>query len=65
MFKIAQKIRRCGEDHEYGCRCKQPKKIYKQDLASIFAEWEESDGVVDDTGNNPTKPTIRLIQKMF
>ena len=61
VFKIAQKIRRCGEDHEYGCGCKQPKKIYKQDLASIFAEWEESDGVVDDTGNNPTKPTIRLM----
>tara|TARA_B110000444_G_scaffold100655_1_gene95199 strand:+ start:114 stop:4604 length:4491 start_codon:yes stop_codon:yes gene_type:complete len=61
IFKIAQKIRRCGEDHEYGCGCKQPKKIYKQDLASIFAEWEESDGVIDDTGNNPSKPTIRLM----
>ena len=59
IFKIAQKIKRCGEDHEYGCGCKQPKKIYKQDLASIFAEWEVGDGVYD-TGDLTSKPTIRL-----
>ena len=44
IFKIAQKIKRCGEDHQHGCGTKAPKKIYKQDLASIYAEWENNEG---------------------
>ena len=27
VFHIASKIKRCGEDTEDGCGCKQPKKI--------------------------------------
>merc|ERR1711991_380637 len=34
VFKIAQKIKRCGQDHPCGCGTKAPKKIYKQDLAN-------------------------------
>ena len=60
VFKLAQKIKRCGQDHELGCGCKQPKKIYKQDLASIYAEWENNEGIIDENGENNKKPTIKL-----
>ena len=60
VFKHANKVKRCGEDTEDGCGCKQPKKIYKQDLADIYAEWEKIDGIKDETGNIKEKPTLKL-----
>ena len=60
VFKHANKIKRCGAVTEEGCGCKQPRKIYKQDLADIYAEWEKMDGVLDEEGNVKEKPTIKL-----
>ena len=40
VFTIASKIKRCGEDSNNGCGCKQPNKIKKEGLATIIAEWE-------------------------
>ena len=51
IFKIASKVKRCGEETDDGCGCKQPRKIYKQDLAEIYAEWENSDGITDSKKN--------------
>ena len=39
IFKLASKITRCGEENENGCGTKQPSKIYKEGLATIYAEW--------------------------
>ena len=36
VFSYASKIK-SGDETENGCGCKQPKKIYKQDLAEIYA----------------------------
>jgi DNA-directed RNA polymerase II subunit RPB1 len=60
VFKHANKIKRCGEDTEDGCGIKQPRKIYKQDLADIYAEWEKIDGIESTTGIIKEKPTIKL-----
>ena len=60
VFKHANKIKRCGEDTEDGCGIKQPRKIYKQDLADIYAEWEKIDGIESATGIIKEKPTIKL-----
>ena len=60
VFHEANKVRRCGEETEDGCGAKQPKKIQKQDLASIFATWENSDGITDSEGQVSDKPTMRL-----
>jgi DNA-directed RNA polymerase II subunit RPB1 len=60
VFKQCQKIKRCGECHPYGCGCKQPKKIYKNDLASLWAEWENTDGIKDDDGKVKDKPSVKL-----
>jgi hypothetical protein len=40
MYFIASKIKRCGEDTDDGCGCKQPNKIKKEGLATIIAEWD-------------------------
>ena len=60
VFKLCQKIRRCGECHQYGCGTKQPKKIFKNDLASLWAEWDNTDGIKDEAGEKIDKPSIKL-----
>jgi DNA-directed RNA polymerase II subunit RPB1 len=44
VFGVASKVRRCGDDNEDGCGCLMPKKIRKENLATLIAEWE-SDGI--------------------
>ena len=43
VFSLASKLTRCGEDTDDGCGCLQPKKIRKEGLATIFAEWKNED----------------------
>ena len=43
VFGLASKITRCGEDTDDGCGCLQPKKIRKEGLATIIAEWKNED----------------------
>ena len=45
VFANASKIKRCGEDTDDGCGCKQPGKIKKEGLATIIAEWDSVDGI--------------------
>tara|TARA_Y100000389_G_scaffold42436_1_gene37151 strand:- start:2675 stop:7198 length:4524 start_codon:yes stop_codon:yes gene_type:complete len=40
VFGRASKIKRCGEDNECGCGTKQPVKISKEGMSTLFAEWE-------------------------
>ena len=60
VFPIASKITRCGDDTCDGCGCKQPKKIYKEGLATIIAEWPNIDGIADEDGNIKEKLTMKL-----
>ena len=39
VFKLASNVKRCGDDSEDGCGCLQPKRIKKEGLASLVAEW--------------------------
>ena len=48
LSKIAANITRCGEDTEDGCGCLQPKRIKKEGLATLFAEWDNVNGLNDD-----------------
>ena len=46
VFQLCSKIganKRCGEDIDDGCGCKQPSKIKKEGLANITAEWSGSE----------------------
>jgi DNA-directed RNA polymerase beta' subunit len=50
VFRIASKIKRCGEDTETGCGCLQPKRItMKAGLWKIYAEWDNVKGVLEET----------------
>ena len=64
VFKIASKVTRCGEDIPCGCGALQPRKIYKQDLANIYAEWPTIEGITDENGDVKEKPTIRITSEM-
>ena len=52
IFALASKIKRCGDSTTDGCGCKQPSKIRKEGLSSIFAEWENIDGPAIQNNEN-------------
>jgi DNA-directed RNA polymerase II subunit RPB1 len=50
VFRIASKIKRCGEDTETGCGCLQPSRItMKAGLGKIYAEWDNVKGILEET----------------
>lgn len=60
VYSLASKIKRCGEDTEDGCSCKQPSKIRRSDLANIIAEWETKPSNEEETvggGDDEDSPT--------
>lgn len=54
VFELTKKIKRCGEDTDDGCGCKQPSKIRKEGLATIIAEWDNIDGLTTDNSDKLT-----------
>ena len=44
LFPIASSVKKCGDETECGCGCVQPRKIQKEGLATIVAEWKQGDG---------------------
>lgn len=59
VFGVANKVRRCGDDNEDGCGCLMPKKIRKENLATLIAEWE-SDGVKGMSDEDAKKMNMQL-----
>ena len=39
VYKVCSKIKRCGNENDNGCGCRQPDKIRKEGLSTIYAEW--------------------------
>jgi len=62
VFENCKNIKRCGEDTEDGCGCLQPKKIKKEGMASLFAEWVNSE---EDEENIIIPLTPELVLKIF
>ena len=42
VSKLAANVKRCGEQTDDGCGCKQPTKIKLEEMASLYAIWESS-----------------------
>ena len=58
VFKLASKVTRCGDETCNGCGCKQPRKIMKEGLATLIAEW---DNMVDSSeSNSKEKLTMKM-----
>ena len=64
VFAIASKIKRCGEDTDDGCGCKQPSKIKKEGLSTLVAEWDNVKGV-DAASNLTINLTPEILLKCF
>ena len=66
VFKLASTVTRCGEDSEDGCGCLQPKKIKKEGLATLFAEWDSVAGLSEeDKEKLNMKLTPEIVLKIF
>ena len=61
---MESKIKRCGEDIDDGCGCLQPNKIRKEGLATIFAEWKNTE---ESEAAEPIiiKVTPEMVLKIF
>jgi DNA-directed RNA polymerase beta' subunit len=58
---LAKRIKRCGDDIDDGCGCKQPDKVRLENMASIYAEWELDKGEPD----GKVRLTPEIILKIF
>jgi DNA-directed RNA polymerase II subunit RPB1 len=65
IFKQANKIKRCGNETTDGCGCKQPSKIYKEGLANVFAEWQNTEKIEGVEDKIRIKLTPESILKIF
>ena len=63
VFHQANKIKRCGEESEDGCGCKQPSKIKKEGLSTIIVEWNIEDNTDEEDSN--TKMSVKLSPEMI
>ena len=64
VFSLASKVGRCGDDTCDGCGTKQPKKIQKEGLATIIAEWPNIQSEITAEGDEPSTITMRLIPEI-
>lgn len=65
IFKLASKVSRCGEENTNGCGCKQPDKIRKENLATIYAEWANTSEDKDEGSNVVIRLTPEMILRIF
>ena len=64
VFQHASKVKRCGDETCDGCGCKQPRKIYKEGLANLYAEWTNDDKIPGADGTVKDKLTMKLTPEM-
>jgi DNA-directed RNA polymerase II subunit RPB1 len=60
VSKLASKVKRCGNQTEDGCGCKQPDKIKVEEIATIYAIWEKMKTDTDDD-----KVSVRLTPELL
>lgn len=69
VHQLATKVKRCGDDTQDGCGCLVPKKIKKENLATLYAEWdgEADEGATGDSGKEKLnmKMTPEVVLKIF
>ena len=65
VHHLASKIKRCGDDTQDGCGCLVPKKIKKENLATLFAEWDGDAGEESSKEKMNMKMTPEVVLKIF
>jgi len=67
-FKLASEVSRCGDANENGCGCTQPKKFKKDNIATIYAEWDSKDEIaIEETSGEGLiiQLTPEIVTKIF
>ena len=65
VSKLSVKVKRCGEKTDDGCGCKQPDKIKVEEMATVFAQWDNIENEAGESGPVNMKLTPELILKNF
>jgi len=66
VFSIASKVKRCGDETDDGCGCKQPTKIKREGLATLIAEWDNIEGISSEDSNKLVlKLTAEMVISIF
>ena len=66
VYKLASKINRCGDCTEDGCGYKQPSKIKKEGLATLYAEWDNIKSISAVSNEKLSiKLTPEIVLKIF
>jgi DNA-directed RNA polymerase II subunit RPB1 len=68
IYSICSKIKRCGNENDDGCGCRQPDKIKKEGLSTITAEWTKLGDTENEIGDNEATSiqlTPEIIVKIF
>jgi DNA-directed RNA polymerase II subunit RPB1 len=63
VHALCKNIKRCGDESEDGCGCLQPKKIKKEGVSSLFAEWTNAAEGAEENIIIPLTP--ELVLKIF
>ena len=65
VSELCKGVKRCGEDTEDGCGCLQPKKVKKEGMASLLAEWDNTSAEATDENIIVIPLTPELVLKIF
>ncbi len=65
VFSIASKIKTCGQETEDGCGCRQPTRIKKDGLATIYAEFDNKGQGEDKSEKHIFKLPPERVLKIF
>ena len=66
VSSLAAKIKRCGQETEDGCGCKQPDKIKLEGMSTLYAIWENMETSQEsDNKKVNIKLTPELVLKIF
>ena len=63
VVDLCKDTKRCGEHTEDGCGCLQPKRVKKEGIASLYAEWPNTSDEGEDVISIPLTP--ELVLKIF
>jgi DNA-directed RNA polymerase II subunit RPB1 len=63
VVDLCKDTKRCGEHIEDGCGCLQPKRVKKEGIASLYAEWPNTSDEGEDIISIPLTP--ELVLKIF
>jgi len=61
IYNLSSKIKRCGQETEDGCGCKQPDRYKLEGISGIYAIWKD----FDSEGGKKQHITVEYVKNLF